>query len=56
MKLPLIITKLLLFPYIICAQGLISTQLSEEIEKTDKNSFISITIEINEINRFTGLK
>ena len=48
MKSYLIIIKLLLFPYILFCQGIISTELSKKMLITSDESFISITIEIND--------
>ena len=48
MKKLLYITKLVLFPYIILSQGVITSTLSEEISKTNSDVFIPIIIEIHD--------
>ena len=56
MKQLLIITKLLLFPYIIFSQGLIDIDLQEEIDQQRDTEFISIIIEVNDAFDILELK
>ena len=48
MKQYLIIIKLLLFPYILFGQGIISNQLNKKMLSSDGNDFLPITIQISD--------
>ena len=48
MKIFLIIIKLVLFPYILFSQGIITNELSSKMIASNENEFISIIIEIND--------
>ena len=56
MKLYSIITKLILFPYILFCQGVITNNLNEKIGNQNPNSLIPIIIEVNDDFELSDLK